>query len=72
MDKEIVTEAELLDVAVEHIHKSRVGRADSDHWPNHGPDIDRECLDHAIPGGTAKPGHVYTSICQVAGRKEGE
>ena len=28
MDKEIVTEAELLNAAVEHIHKSSVGRAD--------------------------------------------
>ena len=25
----------LLDAAAEHIHKSRVGRADLAHWPNH-------------------------------------
>ena len=52
MDKEIVTEAELLNAAVEHIHKSSVGRADMAHWPNHGPEMDSECLAHAIPGCT--------------------
>ena len=52
MDKEIVTEAELLDAAVEHIHKSSVGRADMAHWPNHGPEMDSACLAHAIPGCT--------------------
>ena len=52
MDKEIVTEAELLNAAVEHIHKSSVGRADVAHWPNHGPAMDSECLAHAIPGRT--------------------
>ena len=52
MDKEIVTEAELLNAAVEHIHKSSVGRADMAHWPNHGPEMDSECLAHAIPGRT--------------------
>ena len=36
----------------EHIHKSSIGRADMAHWPNHGPDMDRECLAHAIPGCT--------------------
>ena len=30
MDKEIVTEAELLDTAVEHIHKCSVGRRRAD------------------------------------------
>ena len=50
MDKEIVTEAELLDAAVEHIHKSSVGRPGLAHWPSHGPDIDRDCLNHAITG----------------------
>ena len=35
MDEEIVTEAELLNAAVENIHKSSVGRADMAHWPNH-------------------------------------
>ena len=49
MDKGIVTEAELLDAAVEHIHKSSVGRQDLAHWPNHGQDIERGCLEHAIP-----------------------
>ena len=48
--KEIVKEAELLDAAEEHIHKSSVGRPDSLHWLNHGPDINRDGLDHAIPG----------------------
>ena len=46
MDKKIVTEAELLNGTVEHIHKSSIGRADMAHWPNHGPVMDREpeCL----------------------------
>ena len=35
MDKAIVMEAKLLDAAVEHIHKSSVGRADLACWPNH-------------------------------------
>ena len=35
MDKEIVTEAQLLDAVVEHIHKSSVVSADLAHWPNH-------------------------------------
>ena len=50
MDNGIVTETGLLGAAVEHIHKSSVGRPDLAHWPNHRPDIDRGCLDHAIPG----------------------
>ena len=35
MYKAIVMEAKLLDAAVEHIHKSSVGRADLACWPNH-------------------------------------
>ena len=67
-NEEIVMEAELIDAAVEHIHKSSVGRADLAHWPNHGPHIDIDYLDHPIPGcillrewsikDEAKPGHV--------------
>ena len=52
MDKEIVTEAELLDAAVKHINKSSIGRWDMAHWPNHGLDMYREYLAHAIPGCT--------------------
>ena len=49
MDKEIGTEAELLDALVERIHKSSVGRADLAHWPNRERDIECESLDHVIP-----------------------
>ena len=82
MDKKIVTEAKLLDAAVEHIHKFSVGRLDLAHWLNHGPDTDRDCLDHTIPGCTllrewskiSKPRtHLYASTClYAAGQKEGE
>ena len=50
MKKEMVTEAELLDAAVEHNHESSVGSREFTHWPNHRPDIDSYCLDHAILG----------------------
>ena len=52
MDNEIVTEAELLNATVEHIHKSSVGHVDMAHWPNYGPVMDSACLAHAIPGCT--------------------
>ena len=71
-----------LDAAVEHIQKFSVGRPDLAHWPNHGPDIDRDCLDHTIPGCallrewskiSKTRTHLYASTClYAAGRKEGE
>ena len=79
-----MTETGLLGAAVEHIHKSSVGRPDLAHWPNHRPDIDRGCLDHAIPGcallrewskikQNQDTRRVYASRCQVAaGQKEGD
>ena len=44
MEKEEMTDVELL----VDIQKASVGRPDFANWPNHGAEIDRACMQHAI------------------------
>ena len=48
MEKEEITDAELLDGAVEHVQKAKGTRPDLANWPTHGAEIDRACIQLAI------------------------
>jgi len=49
-DKQTATEAELLTEAVVHFHKVKDNYEDLAGWPDHGSEIDQECLGAIVPG----------------------
>ena len=49
-DKQTATEAELLKEAVVHFHKVKDNYEDLAGWPDHGSEIDQECLGAIVPG----------------------
>ena len=58
MEKEEITDVELLDGAVEHVRKARGTRQDLANWSTHGAEIDRACIQHAIQN--SEPGSLLS------------